>query len=200
MTSPRRIGVFGGTFDPPHLGHLAVARASRDQLGLDEVRLVVAGDPWQKRDRELAPAWLRYELTEMLVAGEAKCTVDDREIRRQGATFSIDTIEEMLGEASEELSIYLIVGVDAAAGISLWHRANDLAALVTLTIAPRPQCAPLTLDPSWRVEYLQGLDNPCASTDLRASGLNEAFRRQCLPNDVFLRITQEGLYAVDNGN
>ena len=200
MALPVRLGVFGGTFDPPHLGHLAVARAARDQLDLDEVRLMIAGDPWQKRDRSVASGLLRLELTELLIGNEPRLKTDDREVLRTGPTYTIDTVEALLREATEMISITLIMGVDAAAGIETWHRAQDLAKLVTLAVAPRPGCEPLNLSDSWSVVPLVGLDSPCASTDLRASGHDEGFLRQCLPEAIFLRLTQEGLYAVGNGN
>jgi nicotinate-nucleotide adenylyltransferase len=200
MALPFRLGIFGGTFDPPHRGHLAVARAARDQLDLDEVRLMVAGDPWQKRDRSLAPRLLRLELTELLIGNEPRLRTDNREVLRTGPTYTIDTVEALLGEATEMISITLIMGIDAAAGIETWHRARDLAKHVTLAVAPRPGCDPLELSDWWSVVPLVGLDSPCASTDLRASGHNEDFLRQCLPEPILLRLAQEGLYAERDGN
>ena len=200
ISATRRIGIFGGTFDPPHLGHLAVACAARDQLALDEVLLVVAGDPWQKRDRVLAPAALRIELTEVLIAGESRLMVDRREVERTGPSFTIDTVEELLSEAKEPTELVLILGADAAQGIETWHRASDLAALVTLGIAARPGSAPVSLSPRWSTEQLVGLNNPCASTDLRSSRRDVDFLTKCLPEAILLRLSQEGLYAVTNGD
>jgi len=198
--SKRRVGIFGGTFDPPHLGHLSVACAARDQLELDEVLLVVAGDPWQKRDRVLAPALLRLELTELLIAGESRLRVDGREVTRSGPTYSIETVEELFSEAQDGIEITLIVGADTARGIETWHRASELSQLVDLAIAPRPGSRSVSLSEKWRAKFLVGLENPCASTDLRDSNRDSTFLSKCLPKSILLRLGEEGLYAVRDGN
>ena len=96
VTSPsvRRVGLLGGTFDPPHFGHLAMADAVMSQLGLDEVRFVVAHEPWQKvGERVVTDSAIRQAMTTAMVNGRPGLSVDDQEIRRQGLTYTVDTLE-----------------------------------------------------------------------------------------------------------
>ena len=140
MTQPAlpRLGLLGGTFDPPHRGHLAAARAVRDAIDGIEVALVVANDPWQKSDRRvITPAEIRVEMTRALVKGESGITVDDREVRRGGPTYTIDTLLELHQENSNR-ELCLIVGADTASRIHTWHRSHDLISLSTLIIVNRP--------------------------------------------------------------
>ena len=136
-TAPRRLGILGGTFDPPHLGHLAAAVATQTQVGLDEVVLMVANEPWQKvGDRQVSPAQVRWEMTNALVEGISGLRADDREIRRGGPTFTVDTLEEILAE-QPDTEIFLIVGADTAQRLETWHRASDVVRLSTIVIVNR---------------------------------------------------------------
>ena len=136
-TAPRRLGILGGTFDPPHAGHLAAAVAVQTQVGLDELVLMVANEPWQKvGDRQVTPATVRLEMTEALVEGISGLRADDREIRRGGPTFTVDTLEEILAE-QPGTEIFLIVGADTANRLETWHRASDVVRLSTIVIVNR---------------------------------------------------------------
>ena len=136
-TAPRRLGILGGTFDPPHAGHLAAAVAVQTQVALDELVLMVANEPWQKvGDRLVTPAQVRFEMTEALVEGISGLRSDDREIRRGGPTFTVDTLEEILAE-HPDTEIFLIVGADTANRLETWHRASDVVRLSTIVIVNR---------------------------------------------------------------
>ena len=136
-TAPRRLGILGGTFDPPHAGHLAAALAVQTQVALDELVLMVANEPWQKvGDRQVTPARVRFEMTEALVDGISGLRADDREIRRGGPTFTVDTLEEILAE-QPDTEIFLIVGADTANRLKTWHRASDVVRLSTIVIVNR---------------------------------------------------------------
>lgn len=136
-TAPRRLGILGGTFDPPHAGHLAAALAVQTQVGLDDVVLMVANEPWQKvGDRQVTPARLRFEMTDALVQGISGLRADDREIRRGGPTYTVDTLEEILAE-QPDTEIFLIVGADTAQRLDTWHRASDVVSLSTIVIVNR---------------------------------------------------------------
>ena len=135
--APKRIGLLGGTFDPPHRGHLAMAQAAKTQVGLDEIVFLVANDPWQKSDgRSVSPAAIRLEMTTALVAGESGMKVDDREIARGGPTYTVDTLAEIHAE-TPDADLFLIVGADTASRIPTWHRPNDLAGFSTLVVVNR---------------------------------------------------------------
>ncbi len=141
-STPTKVGLFGGTFDPPHLGHLCAAQAAASQVGLEEVFFVVANDPWQKSDqRVVTPAGVRMKMVEHLVAGQAGFKVDDREIRRGGPSYTADTLEEIHSERPD-VDLYLIVGQDSAATMSAtWHRPNVIFDLATVVVVTRPQAA-----------------------------------------------------------
>jgi nicotinate-nucleotide adenylyltransferase len=136
---PTKVGLFGGTFDPPHLGHLRAAQAAARQVGLEEIFFVVANEPWQKTDqRAVTPAALRAEMVEQLLMGHRGLRVDDREIRRGGASYSADTLEEMHTQRPD-VEIFLIVGQDAATTMaSSWHRPEVIFALSTVVVVTRP--------------------------------------------------------------
>lgn len=168
---PRRLGLFGGTFDPPHLGHLALARAVRDRLELDEVRFVVAHDPWQKSgSRSITPAAVRVEMVSALIDSEPGLAVDTREIDRGGPTYTVDTLESIRLEMPGT-DLYLIVGADTASGIHTWVRPDDVLALSSLVVVNRgTQTADLPpLADAARVVHVSMDPVDASSTRIRAA-------------------------------
>ena len=146
MSTPSRsIGIFGGTFDPPHIGHLIAAERVREQLGLDEVRLVVANDPWQKEGlRAITPAEHRVALVgAALGSSEAKepqgtgLTVSSVELDAGGPSFTIDTLRTFR-DAEPTAEWFIIVGADAAAGLDSWHQAEELRLHAKIVVVNRP--------------------------------------------------------------
>jgi nicotinate-nucleotide adenylyltransferase len=125
-------GILGGTFDPPHNTHIDMARVACMQLGLDVVRLMPAGDPWQKHDTGVSEASHRLAMVELLTANHPHLAVDDTEITRIGPTYTIETIEQL-----DERCV-LILGSDAALGVPTWHRGAELIHLADIAVAPRP--------------------------------------------------------------
>ena len=120
---PARVGILGGTFDPPHLGHLAAARAAIDALGLDRLLLVVANDPWQKSgSRRVSPAEDRYAMTEALAEQIPAAEASRLEIDRGGPSYSVDTAEEVRAATPGLLDLFLVVGADLASELESWHR------------------------------------------------------------------------------
>jgi nicotinate-nucleotide adenylyltransferase len=158
-----RIGILGGTFDPVHVGHLMDASAARHQLGLDRVLVVVAGDPWQKRDRVIAPAETRYEMLVAALDRVEGLEASRIELDRDGPTYTIETVEQL--EAPER-ELVLVVGSDVAAGLSSWHRVDELRERVTLAIVDRDD-TPLPAPAGWRVARVSAPRLDLSSTDLR---------------------------------
>lgn len=131
----RRVGVFGGTFDPPHNAHLVAAASARDALGLEHVYLVVAGDPWQKTAAvPVTPAHHRLAMTQLLVEGVEGLSVSDLEIRRSGPSFTVDTLGEL---ASPDITLVLILGSDALAGIGTWKRPHQVVEMADIAVVRR---------------------------------------------------------------
>lgn len=137
-----RWGLFGGTFDPPHLGHLSAARAVRGALGLDKVVLMVAGEPWQKMGHDsgsrddLSPGEVRLEMVRALVEGEPGLEVGDDEVRRGGPTYTVDTLRE-LRATNPDVDLFLVLGADAAANIGTWREPSEVLSLSTLVVVSR---------------------------------------------------------------
>ena len=125
-----RTGLFGGSFDPPHLAHRELALAALGQLGLDRVLWVPAGQPWQKTG--VSPAVHRRAMVELMIEGEPRFALDPSEIERSGPSYTIDTVRQHAGE-----DLFLIIGQDQLARLDTWHEWQTLCALVTLAVAAR---------------------------------------------------------------
>ena len=162
-----RVGVFGGTFDPVHVGHLVAAVEARRALQLDRALLVVAGDPWQKRRNVSAAAADRLAMVQAAVAGIEGLEASELEVRRPGPSYTADTLESL---AQEGRSLFLIVGADVAASLHTWAGVERIPALATLAIVDRAGVPPAP-DPAgggWQVERLAIPRLEISSTDLRA--------------------------------
>lgn len=133
--APRRIGLLGGSFDPVHLAHLAMARCARDQLGLDAVWLIPAGLPWQRAPLA-ATAEHRLAMLELATAGEAGLRICDVELRRAGPSYTVDTLRE-LQAAHPDTSFVLILGADQLARLPTWHDWRAVVAAAHLAVAAR---------------------------------------------------------------
>jgi len=133
--------IYGGAFDPIHLGHLAVARAVRDALGA-HVDLIPTGDP-RHRAPARASAEDRLAMCERAVAGIEGLGVDARELRRAGPSYSIDTLTELRAERGAAAPLAMVLGDDAFAGLAGWARWTELFELAHIVVASRPQPAPL---------------------------------------------------------
>jgi len=190
-----RVGIFGGTFDPVHVGHLVAATWAREALGLERVLLVVANVPWQKvGTRAVTPAEERFLVVQAAVAGVPGVEASRMEIDRGGASYSVDTVEELLGSAPA-VEPYLIVGADVAAELGTWQRADELREAVTLVVVDRGGVGPGEDPPGWRVERLRIPALDISSSQLRhrlAEGRSVDF---LIPEAAIRCIRQLNLYA-----
>lgn len=132
----RPIGVFGGTFDPVHYGHLRSAFEMLQALRFEEVRFVPCGDP-PHRGVTFADARRRLEMVELAIAGQAGFIADDRELRRDGPSYTIDTLHSLRTEFPER-ALGLIVGMDAFLGLPGWHRWDEILGVAHIVVAHRP--------------------------------------------------------------
>ena len=163
----RRIGVFGGTFDPPHVGHLVTAVNVRHALALDVVLLMVANVPWQKESsRSITPALDRLAMVEAAVAEVTGLEAGRLEIELGGASFTADTLAT-LAEREAGAELFTIVGDDAAAGLTTWERYEEVVARSTMVVVDRPgEPVRLPGDIEWIHVEVPRLE--VSSTDLRA--------------------------------
>ncbi len=185
--------MFGGTFDPPHVGHLVTAVNVRHALRLDVVLLVVAHLPWQKVGaREVSAAADRLAMVESAVAGVRGLQASDLELRRGGVSYSADTLGSLAAE-EPDADLFLIVGADAAAGLPSWDRIDELRRLATIVVVDRPgSTAPLP--PGWDLERVEVPRLEVSSTDLRARVGDGRPLDYLLTPGVIDSIRERGLY------
>ena len=137
----KRIGVFGGAFDPPHKAHVALAQLALDQLALDALHVIPTGDAWHKA-RTLTLATHRLAMTRLAFQGMPRVLVDDRELQRAGPTFTVDTLEALQAE-NPGAQLFLFMGSDQFAAFKQWHRWQAILELAIICIADRtPSAAP----------------------------------------------------------
>lgn len=164
---PLRIGLFGGTFDPPHVGHLVTAVNVRYALSLDAVVLMVANSPWQKRGtRPISPANDRLAMVAAAVADVEGLVAGDAEIRRGGSSFTADTLVALADEYPDA-ELFTIVGDDAAAGLTTWERHEEVVAQSRLVVVDRPG-KPVDLPAGFNWLRVEVPRLEVSSTDLRA--------------------------------
>ena len=192
----RRLGVFGGTFDPVHNGHLAAAVNARRALSLDLVLVTPARDPWQKQDRELAPAHDRLAMLEAAMAGVEGVEVSRLELDRPGPTYTADTVEELHRRHHPDAEFFLIVGADAAADLATWERQEVIRDLTTVVIVSRADIdEPGAPGPGWRVEHVRIPPLAISSTDLRRRAADGDPLEGLMPAAAIRCLRERGLYA-----
>jgi nicotinate-nucleotide adenylyltransferase len=142
-----RIGVFGGTFDPPHVGHLLMATDAREALKLDRLIFVPAGaQPFKIGTPPVASGQDRLEMVRLAVADEANYVVDDAEINRKGLSFTVDTLEH-LSERNPAAQLFLLLGEDVLAGFEQWRNPARIRELATLAVVRRADASGSQVDP-----------------------------------------------------
>ena len=189
-----RVGVFGGTFDPIHVGHLVAASDARATLELDRVLLVVAGDPWQKRGKVVASASDRFALVAAAVADVEGVEASSIEIDRGQPSVTADTLEAL---SSPGRRLYLLLGADAVANMGTWRRLDDTRHLATIVVIEREGEHASPPGDGWTVEHLSIPRLDVSSTDVR-DRLARGFPADGLVPDPALRIIRaRGIYAAN---
>ncbi len=196
MSGPRpRTGVLGGTFDPPHIGHLLAAVNVRHALALDRVLLVVANDPWQKTGtRTVTPAADRLAMVQAAVAGLDGVEASDLELRRGGPSYTVDTLRE-LAAAEPGGELFVVLGADAAGGLLSWDRAEELPALASLVLVDRPGMVCPPPPEGWAFVRVEIPRVEVSSTDLRARVLDGRPLDFLVPAGVVTCIRDRRLYG-----
>ncbi len=209
----KKIAILGGTFDPVHIGHLRSAVELHEQLGCDELRLIPARIPPHRR-QPVAAAEHRAQMLRLAVAGEPGLIVDDRELRRDGPSYTYDTLRDLRAEFGADCSLALVMGADACAALDSWHRWHELFDLAHLVVMARPDARlPATgvvadalrprladLGALWRgtagaVVRVALTPLPVSATAIRALVAAARSPRYLLPDAVWRYIVDHGLYA-----
>ena len=196
-----RLGILGGTFNPPHHGHLACARAARDQLGLDVVLLMPAGVPPHKEVPADPGPEVRYDLCRRAIEGEEGLDVSRLEIDRPGRSYTVDTLTA-LRERSPQDELTFIVGGDMAKTLPSWREPEAVLRLATVAVAERSgaeraeiDAALAPLDAAGRIRHFDMPRVDVSSSEVRARVAAGRPIGDLVPSGVAARIAAEGLYA-----
>jgi nicotinate-nucleotide adenylyltransferase len=162
-----RIGLFGGSFDPVHLGHLLVAQAAREELGLARLFFIPAAQSPFKPESQPTPAKERLRLLRLALAGKTWCELDEQETQRGGVSFTIDTVRDYARRFPGVLLFYLIGG-DHLKQLPQWRAAEELARLVEFVVIPRPGQPEAAFPAPFRGRWLAGFPLGVSSSQIRA--------------------------------
>jgi nicotinate-nucleotide adenylyltransferase len=197
-----RLGILGGTFDPVHFGHLLLAETCRQQLGLSQVRLIPAGQPPHKPQQRITDGHARADMLSFAVAGYPEFIVDRREIRRNGPSWTVETLTELHSEFPDA-ELFFLMGADSVQSILTWREPQRIAELAWIVACNRPGCEPLT-DEEIARDFDTGIAKRIVNvsipgTDLSATELRDRVRhglglRFMTPRAVEAYIDQNGLY------
>ena len=196
-STPRRVGLFGGAFDPPHSAHVAIARAALEQLKLDELRIVPTGQAWHK-SRPLSPAAHRLAMVRLAFSDLPGVVIDEREMQRSGASYTVDTLDALLAEQPGS-ELYLVMGGDQWAAFTSWRQWQDIARKARLCVAQRPDQVLNQPQPELAVQWLNLPAMPISATALReqvAGGTNPLNEPARLPPAVARYISDHHHYAA----
>lgn len=191
----KRIGLFGGSFDPVHVGHLLVAQAACEELGLDRLFFIPAAQsPFKPETRPASPE-IRQRMLRLALVGRANYEVDAQEISRGGVSFTIDTVRDYLRRFPQAELFYLI-GADHVPTLPKWREAEELARLVQFVVIPRPGETPASLSAPFRIRSLGGWPLKLSSSQIRARVQAGQGIQHLVPFGVADVIQEAGLYRV----
>jgi len=189
-----RLGIFGGTFDPPHVGHLVSAVNVRHELSLHRVLLVVNNLPWQKAGtRTVSPAKDRFAMVETAVVDVDGLEASRLELDAGGPSYTADTLATLLAEDPAR-ELFVILGADAAAGLLSWERCEEVRDNATVVVVERPGARPAPTPPGWRWTWVEVPSIDVSSTDLRARAVDGRPLDYLVTHAVADWIDAHGLY------
>ena len=195
-----RIGVLGGTFDPIHMGHLAIAEQARDQLELEEVCFVPAGAPWMKAGQALSSAQDRLCMVRKAVEDNPFFRVSTVELDRSGPSYTVDTLRELQEDYGPDARLFFILGTDAFARFGEWKDPEGILALATLVVVDRPGDTASTeevedrMGIAGRVEHVRSIRLEISAMDIRRRVAEGESIRYLAPESVERHIYARGLY------
>jgi len=196
-----RIGLLGGTFDPIHVGHLFMGEVAADRLGLERVIFIPAGNPPHKLSEPEAGPEHRLAMVNEAVRGTPGFEVSEIEIRRDGPSYTVDTVQEIRSTIGPRVEIYLIIGSDSLHELAAWRRSEELVSAVTLAVCPRPGFPAEAASPP-RGSRVNVLDTGGVSFDVSSTAVRKLIRegrsvRYLVPAGVFEYIRASGLYKEE---
>ena len=201
-TSVLRIGILGGTFDPIHLGHLAIAEAARDRLDLDRVILIPAGRPWLKSDQKVTAPAHRLAMAQLAVQSRPVLEVSPVEVDRPGPTYTVDTLAQLRAELGSGVELHLILGMDSVRELRRWRypeRLFDLCTIVAVSRPDSPDVSSSEIEDSFptargRARTIRGPMLDISATDIRTRVAEGRSISDCVPPPVERYIHEHRLY------
>jgi nicotinate-nucleotide adenylyltransferase len=206
---PGSLGVFGGTFDPVHLAHLAVAQEAAEVLGLERVAFVPAGEPPHKPGREITPGADRLAMLDLAIAGNDRFTVDRLELGRAGPSYTVDTLTAMAASRPPGApDLVLVLSAEAFLGLMTWREPRRILELACVVVAPRdgyPDAGPGFLeanlpDLAHRATFLDSPRLRLSASELRARAAAGRSLRYLVPDAVAAYIGDHALYRNPRRN
>ena len=202
-----RVGVLGGTFDPVHNGHLIIAEEAQAKLGLAKVLFIPAGRPWFKDGENVSDMGWRLDMLKLAVNGNPSFEIDTMELERAGATYTIDTVEELRKRMGGDVELFFIIGIDALSELGRWKEPERLASICHFATMRRPGFTELDLEAmegevpgvSGRVHLLDNVQVDISSSDIRERVERGQSIRYLVPPAVRAYIEEEGLYRASGG-
>jgi nicotinate-nucleotide adenylyltransferase len=189
----KRIGLFGGSFDPVHIGHLLVAQAACEELTLDRLFFIPAAQSPFKPAIQPAPPDVRLRMLRMALAGRSNYEMDEQEIRRGGVSFTIDTVREYR-ERFPGAELFYLIGADHVPTLPKWREAEQLARLAEFVVIPRPGETPTPAPPPFRIRALAGWPLKLSSSDIRARAKEGRAIEHLVPAGVAEVIAECSMY------
>ena len=167
MNSELKLGIFGGSFDPVHLGHLLVAQAAVEELGLNRLFFIPAAKSPFKPENQPASTPARLQLLRLALVGRTNCEIDEQEIRRGGVSYTIDTLRDY-AERFPGAKLFYLIGADHAAKLDKWREPDELARLAEFVVIPRPGESVVEFPKPFRGRILKGFPIEISSSQIRA--------------------------------
>ena len=161
------LGLYGGSFDPVHLGHLLVAQAAIEELELDRLFFIPAAQSPFKAENETAPAETRTKLLRLALAGKTNCRLDPQELRRGGVSYAIETVRDYARRFPRS-TLYYLIGADHLPQLGEWREPEALAQLAEFAVVPRPGAPPAPFPKPFRGRVLRGFPLDLSSSQIRA--------------------------------
>jgi nicotinate-nucleotide adenylyltransferase len=187
------IGIFGGTFDPPHIGHLIAAQDACETLQLQRLIFVPAAQPPHKRDRQVTPAEIRLDLLKAAIAGDVRFQVCELELQRAGPSYTVDTLRQLSGIFPGE-EFYLLLGADQVRDLPTWHEPAEVARLAHVVLISRSGVDALPDRDGLAKSAIQVTRIDVSATDIRQRVAAGRSIRYLVPRAVEAIIRERGLY------
>ena len=203
QAQPSKIGLLGGTFDPIHIGHLLIAEDAREALGLDTVVFIPAGRPWLKANQSVTDPQHRLAMVGLAIGPNPHFQVSDIEVRRQGPTYTVDTLEQLQQDYSPNAEKFLILGMDSLNELARWRSPERLFDLCVVVGVSRPGQEEIDIDKlesiaegaSGKIVLISGPSVGISGTNIRDRVVHGKSIKYRVPVDVESYILEHGLYT-----